>query len=566
MRRESELFSHWSFESFAPGSIPRVKYNAFRRIHRQAGQCLSLLARFEELSMGRMVVDWCRVSALAARLSAAIRELVDQLQIMNPVEFMDAHDWVAKLSFYTRLAVEHAALAAHPPYLAVLDAPESWVAHSWVSRRLSAEHAGPLLVATPTLYQYFIEANDLRDRLDALLARLDVNNPVATRELGAKAQALVRGGVLPPRLQAELEIAAVELAPGGRVMELRIYAGSGDDAVLIGQDSGVRPDDFVSAWREAAACKFSPSALALRLSQGLADDEHPLTVAAFASDEPGLAQTCDLWNGQADSAALVARLDQILARISRLHVFKAQGEALRPEHCRSLHDIVCLCMERGLAQIFSFAGEPSRGLAGIKQLRLEIPVVVNIFNLGGGLFPSAAEREVISMEDVRSIPAWSLLLGLVCPAVSWSGAGPEEMASVPHYSSYAVLSQFFMHCTLRLEQNLYVAECLCEDGADKYVRFQFKGGAGSRGQRQVRQRILRLILEGEGFDVVSRGDYLEAMRSGEEDVFLQRNLVCLGLLMAWVQSSDLEVLGNMAPEQGRDVFRALFAGSLSNPS
>jgi hypothetical protein len=563
--RDSELFSHWSFESFTPGSIPRLKYNAFRQIHRQTNLCFSLLARFEELSMGRAVVDWCRVSGLAARLSNAIRDLVDQLQIMNPVEFMDAHDWVAKLSFYTRLATEHTTLSACPPYLVALDSLGAEHGHSWMPHAPASEYAGPALVATPSLYQYFVEANDLRDRLDSLLGRLDVNNAVATKELGGQAQALIRGGILPQRLQAELEIAAVELAPGGKFIEFRIFAGAGGDAVLIGEFGGVRPVDFVSAWLEAVACKFSPSALALRLSQGLADDEHPLSVVAFPSDRAGQAQTCLLWDGKADAAALVSRLDQILPRVTRLHVFKDQGEALRPEHCRSLHDLVCLCMERGLAQIFSFAGQPARGLAGIKQLRLEIPVVINIFNLGGGLFPSAAERAVISMEDVRSIPAWSLLLGLVCPAVPWSGANQDESLSMPHYSSYAVLSQFFMHCTLRLEQNHYVAECSCDEGTEKYVRFQFKGGAGSRGQRRNRLAIMRLILEGEGFDVVSRGDYLEAMRSGEEDVLLQRNLVCLGLLVAWAQSAGVETLGAMTPAQGRDLFRALLVSSMSNP-
>jgi hypothetical protein len=563
--RDSELFSHWSFESFTPGSIPRLKYNAFRQIHRQTNLCFSLLARFEELSMGRAVVDWCRVSGLAARLSNAIRDLVDQLQIMNPVEFMDAHDWVAKLSFYTRLATEHTTLSACPPYLVALDSLGAEHEHSWMPHAPASEYAGPALVATPSLYQYFVEANDLRDRLDSLLGRLDVNNAVATKELGGQAQALIRGGILPQRLQAELEIAAVELAPGGKFIEFRIFAGAGGDAVLIGEFGGVRPADFVSAWLEAVACKFSPSALALRLSQGLADDEHPLTVIAYPSDRAGQAQACLLWDGKADAAALVSRLDQILPRVTRLHVFKAQGEALRPEHCRSLHDLVCLCMERGLAQIFSFAGQPARGLAGIKQLRLEIPVVINIFNLGGGLFPSAAERAVISMEDVRSIPAWSLLLGLVCPAVPWSGANQDESLSMPHYSSYAVLSQFFMHCTLRLEQNHYVAECSCDEDAEKYVRFQFKGGSGSRGQRRNRLAIMRLILEGEGFDVVSRGDYLEAMRSGEEDVLLQRNLVCLGLLVAWAQSAGVETLGAMTPAQGRDLFRALLVSSMSNP-
>jgi len=566
MIRESGLFAHWSFESFTPGSIPRPKYNAFRQIHRQTSLCFSLLARFEELSMGQSLVDWCRVSGLAARLNAAIRDLVDQLQIMNPVEFMDAHDWVAKLSFYTRLSTEHGSIPAHPPYLLMLGSEEGKSGYSWVSQALHLEQSRPALIVTPSLYQYFIEANDLRDKLDALLRKLDLKNKVATEELGGKARALIRAGTLPERLRSELEIAAVELAPGGKFLGLRIFAGTGPDAVLIGQYEGGRPSDFVSAWLAAVACKFSSSALALRLSLGLADEEHPLTVIAFPADTAEGTETCALWNGTPDARALVARLEQILPRVTQLHVFQTQGAALRPEHCRSLHDLVCLCLERGLAQIFSFAGEPARGLAGIKQLRLEIPVVINIFNLGGGLFPSAAERAAISMEDVRSIPAWSLLLGLVCPAVVWSGAEPEESASRPHYSSYAVLSQFFMHCTLRLEQNLYVAECCCEDGSEKYIQFRFKGGSGRRAERGRRLEIVRLILEGEGFEVISSGDYLEAVREGEEDVYLQRNLVCLGLLIAWIQTAGVEVLGGMTPEQGRDHFRGLLARSMSDPT
>ena len=77
---------------------------------------------------------------------------------------------------------------------------------------------------------------------------------------------------------------------------------------------------------------------------------------------------------------------------------------------------------------------------------------------------------------------------------------------------------------------------------------------------------MRLILEGEGFEVVSRGDYLEAMREGEEDVYLQRNLVCIGLLIAWVQSAGVETLGGMTVEQGRDQFRGLLTRSMPDPN
>lgn len=567
--REFGLFAHWTFETFAPGSIPRSKYNAFRDIHRQSAYCFSQLARFDELVTGDRVVDWCTVSKLTSRLILSIRKLVDLLQTMNPVEFMDAHDWFAKLGFYARMATEHAAISATPPYL--LTAGQIGQDHplAWVTVRLPGKSGAPALVVPPSLYQYLVEANDLRSQLDVLLRQLDLGDEALLEAASEKLASLILAARLPERLQAELEIEAMEVARGGGLLDLEIYAGSGGDAVLVGRQSGVRAADFFSAWLLAVSCKFSPSALTLRLNLGLADEEHPLTVLACPAREPAGENSCDLWAGEPDSRALVRRMGQIVSRVSQLHVFRAQGEALRPEQCRSLHDLVCLCLERGLSQIFAFAGEPSRGLAGIKQMRLEIPVVINAFNLGGGLFPTAAERAVISMEDVRSIPAWSFLLGLVNPVVSWpllehADAPHGEASPMPHYSSYAVLSQFFMHCTLRLEQNLYAVECRCDDASPMYVHFRCMFWEASLAERVRRVEIVRAILEGEGFVVDSRGNYLVATRSCEEDVLLQRNLVSLGLLVAWLQVRGSS-LAALEASEGAKSFRGLLAQSRSTP-
>ena len=566
--REFGLFSHWTFEAFAPGSIPRVKYNAFRDIHRQSAYCFSQLARFDELVTGDRVVDWCTVSKLTSRLILSIRKLVDLLQLMNPVEFMDAHDWFAKLGFYARMSVEHAAIPATPPY--VLDAEQLGPDHplAWVRARLPRK-SGPGLVIPPSLYQFLVEANDLRPQLDVLLRQLDLADEALVEAASEKIVTMILAAHLPERLRAELEIEAMELAPGGGLLELRIFVGSGAEAELVGRVRRVRAADFFPAWLAAVSCKFSPAALTLRLNLGLADEEHPLTVLVGPDDGSEGESSCDLWEGEPDSGALVQRMAQIVPRVSQLHVFRAQGEALRPEQCRSLHDLVCLCLERGLSQIFAFAGEPSRGLAGIKQMRLEIPVVINTFNLGGGLFPTAAERAVISMEDVRSVPAWSFLLGLVSPAVSWphpahADAPHGEVSPMPHYSSYAVLSQFFMHCTLRLEQNLYAVECRCEDGQPLYIHFRCMFWGASLTERVRRVEIVRAILEGEGFGVDARGNYLVATRTCEQDVHLQRSLVSLGMLVSWLQVGGSS-LSAMEAGEGARAFGDLQSQSRSNP-
>ncbi len=565
---EFGLFSHWTFETFAPGSIPRAKYNAFRDIHRQSSFCFSLLATYDELLTGDRVVDWCMVSKLTARLTIAIRKLVDLLQAMSPVEFMDAHDWFAKLAFYARMSTEHAAIAATPPYLEAIPRVRAGHQMAWVRRHLPDTAGESGLIITPALYQYLVEANDLRPRLDVLLRQLDLADDALVEAASEKLVSMVLSADLPERLRAELEIEAMELAKGGGLLEVLVLAGDGDDAVLIGRQSGVRAADFFSAWIGAVCCKFSPSALTLRLGLGLADEEHPLTVLAFPGGKEA-AQSCDLWEGGPDAGALLRRLGQVVPKISQLHVFRAQGEALRPEQCRSLHDLVCLCLERGLSQIFAFAGEPARGLTGIKQLRLEIPVVINAFNLGGGLFPTAAERAVISMEDVRSTPAWSFLLGLVNPVMTWPvsehGESPHgEASTMPHYSSYAVMAQCFMHCTLRLEQNLYVVECRCDDETPGYIQFRCMFGGERTRERRWRVSIVRAVLEAEGFTVDSRGNYLTAARGGGEDVFIQRNLVGLGLLVAWLQVRGADTAALDAGEEAA-AFRRLVGEARSNP-
>lgn len=557
-----KLFTHWTFESFLPGSITRSKYDAFRQIHRTSSTCFQIVARLEDLVREGRMVDWCLVSRLTSDLCVSVRSLVDLLQIMNPIEFMDAHDWCAKLSFYARMTTERAMPEATPPYHLPLSSQKPGDLYAWCRKFVSKAQAETTLIITPALYQYFIEANDTRSVMNDVLSALDPEVGSAVGEASGHMDAVLRRSGLPERLRAELEIAAMDLAQGGTLLELLVLVGSGEEAVLIGKRKGVRGADFFSAWLECVACKYSPSALTLRHSLGLADEEHPLTVLVLAEDVNPGDDTCAIWEGEADSSALMRRLEQVFPKVTRLHVFEAHGELLRPEQCRSLHDLACLCLERGLSQVFALAGKPGLGLAGIKQLRLEIPVVMNTFNLGGGLFPTAAERAVISMEDVRSIPAWSFLLGLSTSVLTWSTASSNDESSRPHHSSYAVLAQFFMHCTLRLEQNLFSVECHCDDVAEKYVRFRFMGGSADVGYRSVLILAMLDILEGEGFSVAASGGYLEAIRVGEKDVLLQRNLVCLGLLVAWIQArSPFE---RQDAGKAAESFRELLRQSQSN--
>lgn len=558
MIREFELFSHWGFESFAPGSIPRAKYNAFQRIHQVSGPCFHLLASMEALVMEQMVVDWSRVNNITHELVTAIRILVDQLQAIHPVEFMDAQEWFAKISFYTRLATDCLALEATPPFIHAFAGHNAQPKeHKWLPRCLGAPDALQAIITTPALFQYFIEASDLRKALDTVLQQLDITDFVSMQECESEIRTLLATGFLPQVVVNDLEIAVFDLTGSGGKIDVWTFVGEPRHWQPVAVQQDIEPTDIAAVWKNAVSAKYSPLVLRRRLIQALADEEEGVLVCALPTktSEPAcvIPQKTDT---KVNFQKFQHRLQQVLPLVTDLHVFQAEGELLLPEHCRSLHDLVCLCLEQGLAGIFSLAGEPSRGLAGIKQIHLEVPVVINSFNLGGGLFPSAAEKTIVSMDDVRSVPAWSFLQGLVSPALCWPGQRSEEEISPPHYSSYAIVDLSFVHCTLRLGRNLYAVECSCADSQEKYVHFRFKG-SGHLSKNLTRRDILAQILEEDGFTIDVCGDYIDAVRFQDMDVYLQRNLICLGLLVAWTHVTPLDVMANMGKNKGVQSFRDL---------
>lgn len=547
MDRDSELFTHWTFESFAPGSISRRKYDAFRLIQENASACLRLLGEIEALDEG--LADWARVSSLVGDLSTGIGTMVEQLRIMNPVEFMDVRERFAKVDFYVRLAMDRAEEKTGPPYVRE---HSSWDEEecAWLHDFFGGEGGSGVLVVTPSLYRYFVEVNALHRGLEEILQTCDPADPARLSSVEKAAWELLHAGSLPQLLADELEIAAVDLAPGGGVLDVWSFIGSGEKRNFLGGERGVRPACMAEVWKRAVARKFSPEAQILRLSRGLADGEDDVTVVAHL---PETLEPRSTLPAVSDATAFRTRLHGVLPQVTDLHVLRGEEAPIGPDQCRSLHDLLRLCLERGLAQVFAFAGEPGKGMAGVKRMRLEIPVTVDVFNLGDAFFPSVAERAVISVEDIRSVPAWPFFLGLGCPAVLWPS--DTDAASARRHGNYAALSQFFMHCMLCLGRSLFIVECHCADQAEKYVRFRFKGGDRPGGERE----ILRRILEEDGFSVRVHGEYLEAVRAADEEVALQRSLVRLGLLVSWMQVGGNQELEPANTEQSLEEFKALLA-------
>lgn len=285
----TELFKHWTFRAFAPGTLLRTKYNAFKELLRLDEICLESIADLEEIHYGREQADWTRVVWLTEELARNIRSLIEQLQLMSPVKYMDLQDYATKLNFYVRMGVSVEDPVIAPPFVFTLeealnrlDAAGGKAANL---ARIAAEtdiNVLPARVISAHAFHYFIEVNDLREKLDELLCEVSLTDSASLDELAHKMQELILNADMPDPIANEIEIAALELGKNRTKLAVRSSAVAEDGtASFAGQyDSflNISHENILDAWKRVIASKYTPRAISYRIMNGLADTETPMAV------------------------------------------------------------------------------------------------------------------------------------------------------------------------------------------------------------------------------------------------------------------------------------------------
>lgn len=284
-----ELFLHWTYQAFSPGTLLRNKYNAFKELLRLDDQCLERIADLEEIHYGREQADWARVEWLCEELGRNLHGLIEQLQAMAPTKYMDLLDYFTKIHFYVRMAVTVPDAQIVSPFVfPVTEAhlhPQQAGGKALHFGRIAAETDLPLppaMVISASAYHYFIEANELRPMLDDRLRKVRLTDPSELAALADEMQLLILEADMPETIANEIEIAAMELGSGGKPLAVRSSAVAEDgEASFAGQYASVlnvSAADVMDAWKEVVASKYTPRAIAYRIMHGLADAETPMAV------------------------------------------------------------------------------------------------------------------------------------------------------------------------------------------------------------------------------------------------------------------------------------------------
>ncbi|MDI6852182.1 MAG: PEP/pyruvate-binding domain-containing protein [Deltaproteobacteria bacterium] len=271
-------------------------------------------------------------------------------------------------------------------------------------------------------------------------------------------------------------------------------------------------------------------------------------------------------------SAFQARLQKALDLISPLHLLDPASPDFKPENCASMHDVTRFAHEKGMAEMFSLVGRSGRGLARARQLESDLPLVMYILDLEGGIAPEAADKKTIRPEFITSPLMRACWAGLTHPDVNWRSGlihiDWEELDRVSAgilslksalLASYAIVAQEYLHLVLRFGYHFAVLDALGGDNPEaNYIAFRFKGGGAHYESRLLRVELIKAILEWAGFTVKTRGDLLDARFDRRPAEQILARLTLLGILQGKTQLLDMALSDQEQVNGMVDAFKESF--------
>jgi len=325
------LFKYWTYRFFAPGVVLRGTYEAFRELLALDRRSHELMADLEDLYYQGKKEDFCRIAARYDALSASIGGMVESLERMAPGSFVTLREYFRKFDFYGRFLLAPPILRFGPPFVLTLTdtaaRPDLVGAKSATLAEVATTLRLPVpsgFVITVNSFQYLLEYNDLRGRINELLAQIDLAIPDTLVQISKKLTGLIKDADIPPDIHDAIFSAhatlCVDRANDIRVAVRSSAVGEDGECSFAGQYSTlleVPKKNLIPAYLTVIASKYTPEALAYRIHCGLSDEETPMAVLvvemidALAS---GVVYTVDP-SGQ-DTTHLF------------IHTVRGQGEAL----------------------------------------------------------------------------------------------------------------------------------------------------------------------------------------------------------------------------------------------
>ena len=270
----------------------RQTYEAFKDLLAYDIRSHELMAEFMELYHDARLEDFARTRDRYRQLEITVSGMVSAFEKMNPLQAGSLRQYLIKYDFYIHLIIAPPERFLIPPLVVGHDrvADADLVGQkSHTLLRMKNELLAPVpegFTITATAAFLLIEQNRLRERLDTLLAGIDLHSAAVLEETSAEMMRLVRGMDVPEPLRRSIldeydRIAAS--CPGGEppvavrssaLHEDGEYSFAGQYETVL----AVSRPGLLDAYLEVLASKYTPEALLYRVSTGLSDEEAAMAV------------------------------------------------------------------------------------------------------------------------------------------------------------------------------------------------------------------------------------------------------------------------------------------------
>ncbi|OGQ94750.1 MAG: hypothetical protein A2521_16635 [Deltaproteobacteria bacterium RIFOXYD12_FULL_57_12] len=255
-----------------------------------------------------------------------------------------------------------------------------------------------------------------------------------------------------------------------------------------------------------------------------------------------------------------------------LNLTDAYGPTFSIHECRSLHDIVRFVHEKAVLAMFNATDTLLESTSGmVLNLESDVPFVLSLIDLGGGVLEPERRRRRISPAEVLCIPFTALWQGIADPRLLWGPKGgvrqnggalsswitdhrSERPVGMPNY---VIVSRDYLNLNARMDFHFTMIDTVCGfDRKANYLKFRFKGGGTTPVQRRRRALCISEILEEHNFFVDLHDDLINATLSGTTRENIEAGLTCLGLLLGFTRLLDATMVDDGMPHLAAQAFLA----------
>jgi pyruvate,water dikinase len=355
---------------------------------------------------------------------------------------------------------------------------------------------------------------------------------------------------------------------------------SPDHARLMGKIKGIITDiGSVTSHLASVAREFGVPALfdagqaTARLSDGEPISLMADRVTVYQGIVPELAAAAKPLKRHLFDSPLHRRMRTFLDKVSPLNLTDPQDPFFAPSGCQTFHDVIRFAHEKVVKEMFGLSGDAAEAVISVK-LTTDIPLVLHLVDLGGGLKAGLTTCDEITPDHLESLPMKAIWKGFSHPGITWKGTvafnvgnfmnlmargAMTDSGNQPGGNSYAILSKEYLNLSAKFGYHFANLDAFLSDTPDQnYISLQFAGGAGTYYGKTLRLNFLGNVLHRLGFKINVTGDLLEGSLTGLDRASMENSLDQVGRLLASSRLLDMGIANEGAMQR---MIEGFFAGN-----